>query len=325
MRVSAPLLVFSFLLCFAWGQNPAPYPITTVYPDARGGIHTQEVHTRLLQPDPRVHPRLGVVYPQAWLVFDRFGELTEQGIRNQDGTIKVILKRSVSQNGEEIRTMEMPNGIHDETREGGDGGHEFKWLRDGVQVQRIESQADQNGTTTRIYDQKDHLTSQHEVQYSGHTYTTVTRDAQGKVTHTAVRRTGDDHQTVEASQYDGSGRLISTMLFSKGQLTSFWQDPACQCINFASFKFPEGATVIYRTEPAGHLFKDVKHHPGRRTPNELDDEELYDDTGRLLERINYAYERDTRGNWTKRTVSIFDSATNTMVPVQEDVRELTYY
>lgn len=326
MRVSAPLLVFVFLLYCASGQSPAPYPLTRGYPDTHGGIHTQKVRTRFLQPDPRTHPRLPVFWAEPWLVFDSFGELTEQGRRDKDGNIKVILKRSVDQNGEEIRTMEMPNGVHDETREGGNGGHEFKWLRDGVQIQRMESEGDGNGkTTSRTYDKDDRLITQREAQYSNHTYTTVVRDAAGKVTHTTIRRTDDHHQTVEASQYDGTGRLISTMLFSQGQLTSFWQDPACQCINFASFKSREGTTTLYKTEPDGHLFKDVQHHPGRRMSNELDDEELYDETGRLLEQINYAYERDARGNWTKRTVSVFDSTTNTMVPVQEDLRELTYY
>lgn len=326
MRISGRLLVAFFLICSVSGQSPAPYPLSTGYADPRGGLHTQKVDTRFLRPDPRVHPRLGVVWAEAWLVFDRFGELSEQGRRDKNGTIKIILKRSVDQNGEEIRTMEMPNGVHDETREGGNGGHEFKWLRDGVQVQRIESEADGNGRiTARTYDKDDHLIGQRQAQYSNHTYTTVMRDATGKIAHTTVRRTDNDRQTVEASQYDGSGRLISTMLFSQGQLTSFWQDPACKCRNFAGFNSPQGATVLYRTEPDGHLFKDVKNHFGRRTSNELDDEELYDETGHLLERINYDYKRDARGNWTKRTVSIFDSATNSMVPVQEDLRELTYY
>ncbi|HKW74889.1 MAG TPA: hypothetical protein VJN64_05135 [Terriglobales bacterium] len=326
MRVSAPMLVFLFLLCCASGQSPAPYPLTTVYPDARGGIHTQEVHTRFLQPDPRAHPRLGVVWAEPWLVFDRFGEIAEQGVLDKNGNVKVTLRRSVDQNGSETQHVELPDGSHDDITQLSDGGHQIEWIRDGAQLGRLESEADGDGkTTSRTYDKNDQLTGQREAQYSKHTYTTVVRDGQGKVTSTTVRRTGDDHQTVEASRYDGAGRLISTMLFSKGQLTSFWQDPACQCRNFAGFNFPEGTTVLYRTEPDGKLFKDVQHHPGRHTSKELDDEELYDQTGQLLERINYAYERDSRENWTKRTVSIFDAATNSMVPVQEDVRELTYY
>jgi hypothetical protein len=79
------------------------------------------------------------------------------------------------------------------------------------------------------------------------------------------------------------------------------------------------------TTKEGILRKTVQHHKGRRTNSEIDDEELYDENDHLLERIAYIYERDSHGNWTKRTSLILDIKTNNMVPVREDTRVLTYY
>ena len=115
------------------------------------------------------------------------------------------------------------------------------------------------------------------------------------------------------------------MSFSNGELTSFWQDPLCDCTNVAAFRRSEGVSFFYKTEKDGRLYKDVQSHKGRPTNHEIDDEALYDQEGQLLERVFYNYERDAHGDWITRTVSVFDRSTDNIVAIERDTRELTYY
>jgi hypothetical protein len=136
----------------------------------------------------------------------------------------------------------------------------------------------------------------------------------------------DDHgNLIESVRLDPQGRVVSDLSFKDGVLTSWWQDPKIDCTNVAGFAWPGDFTVFYTTTEERKLLKTVQHHKGRRTNHEIDDEELYDENDHLLERIAYTYERDNQGNWTKRTSLILDSKTNSMVPVREDNRVLTYY
>jgi antitoxin component YwqK of YwqJK toxin-antitoxin module len=148
---------------------------------------------------------------------------------------------------------------------------------------------------------------------------------EGKFVIHTFRRMDDQGHTIQSDRFDESGKLISTMSFSQGELTSFWQDRLCDCTNVAGFSRPEGVTVFYKTEKDGRLLKQIQNHKGRLANRENDDEELYDQNGQLLERVVYNYERDAHGNWTTRTVSALDLNTGILVPIQRDTRELTYY
>src|SRR5204863_5507852 len=107
----------------------------------------------------------------------------------------------------------------------------------------------------------------------------------------------------------------SDLSFKDEVLTSWWQDPKCDCSNGAGFDWPYDHGISYETTKEGKLLKTVQHHKGRLGSIEVDDEELYDKSDLLLERIAYTYERDGHGNWTKRISLILDLKTGSMIPV----------
>jgi hypothetical protein len=53
--------------------------------------------------------------------------------------------------------------------------------------------------------------------------------------------------------------------------------------------------------------------------------ERFSPNNTLVESSPFSYERDAQGNWTKRIVSVWDPNSDTMIPIQEDSRALTYH
>jgi hypothetical protein len=69
----------------------------------------------------------------------------------------------------------------------------------------------------------------------------------------------------------------------------------------------------------------VQKHQGHIGEVENNEVERYNEAGDLLEKLTFQYDRDLYGNWTRRDVSLWDSRTNSMIPIQEDTRTITYY
>jgi hypothetical protein len=267
---------------------------------------------------------------KGWMVFDQAGRLIEEGDLGADTKVDLQTKRSYQANGE-VESSEIIDGdkithYRMEKSTEPDGTITTRTFRNDELRAISVSKANSSGTIAEVTvtDGQGKTISSTRSQRDAATHTVESSGQDGAFVIHSRRRVDDQGNTVENSLYDDSGKLISTLSFNRGELTSFWQDPQCQCTNAAGFR-NQGTTIFYKTQKDGALFKEVQHHPGRPTNHEIDGHELYDRDGNLLEKITYTYERDSHGNWTKRTVSVLDLNTNTMVAVQEDDRELTYY
>jgi len=58
---------------------------------------------------------------------------------------------------------------------------------------------------------------------------------------------------------------------------------------------------------------------------EPDSEEHYNFNGVLDEKAEIKYTRDAHGNWTLRTVFVWDAPSNQMIQVEQDTRTIEYY
>lgn len=313
-------------------QSPHRAPSSAQIYGFQGPIHTSEFMIRQLEKDPRSAPKLPVrVLQKGWMVFDESGQLTEEGDLDSAGKIEHVVRRYYDGDGQE-NTTELIDGQKItryalETRTAADGAVERRNLVNGALQSTIVSRINQPTTAgeTTITDAEGKTINHTRWEQDGRTQTMELWGPDGKFIFHSRRTTDDEGDITESSRFDETGRLVSIMAFDKGELTSFWQDPDCKCTNTAPFRGKDGSTIFYTTNEQGKLYKEVQHHPGRLTNQELEVDELYDQNGELVEKIAYAYVRDEHGNWTKRTVSVLDSSKNEMVAVQEDTRELSYY
>ncbi|MGA7317016.1 MAG: hypothetical protein WBX22_23945 [Silvibacterium sp.] len=70
--------------------------------------------------------------------------------------------------------------------------------------------------------------------------------------------------------------------------------------------------------------KTVEHTDGESNL-EPDSEEHYNFDGILDERAEIKYTRDEHGNWTSRSVFVWDLNSNQMVEIERDTRTIEYY
>lgn len=333
IRTLVLFFLFLSMSCFSWGDSPGHATMTRAQIlGFHGPIHTQKCQTRELAKDPRLQPKLSIrSLHKPWMVFNASGELVEESDLDAAGGLAVVVHRAYDERGEEVGTEivdgEKTRHMRTEKTMGPSGPTEIRTYADDKLISRIvESYREHgDGGESRVFDGNGTLTSYSRSQRDKFSQSSEVWGAQGKFVSHFVRRFGPDGDLVQSSRYDESGKLVSDLSFSKGRLTSFWQDPECACTNIAAYNFPGDYTVFYQTDKDGKLFKEIQHHKGRSTNHEIDDQELRDENDRLLERIAYAYERDAQGNWIKRTVSVLNPETGAMVAIREDVRELTYY
>jgi hypothetical protein len=67
------------------------------------------------------------------------------------------------------------------------------------------------------------------------------------------------------------------------------------------------------------------HHTRSEGNLEPDSEEHYDFDGILDERAEIRYVRDDYGNWTSRSVFLWDATSNQMLETERDTRTIKYY
>jgi len=70
--------------------------------------------------------------------------------------------------------------------------------------------------------------------------------------------------------------------------------------------------------------KIVQHTSGEGNL-ELDSEEHYNLDGIPDERAEIKYARDDHGNWTWRSVFVWDAVSNQMIEIERDTRTIEYY
>src|SRR5947208_10361963 len=296
-----------------------------------GPIHTQLNSSKKLNEDPREKPTLYIREPEGWLEFDPSGELVESGSVDASGKITTRVREKHDAAGHPMETtiIQADAVIHhrienDKLKEDTTETRVFE--NEKLMSRIVNTHNSQTGDAeSTTFDAQDNV-----INHSTAHRSPVRQEAEvyGKdekfVIH-SLRRLDDKGELIESLRYDPEGKVASDLSFKDGVLTSWWQDPKCDCTNRAGFHRPDGTTVLYSTTNEGKLLKNIQRHKGRPTNHEIDDEELYDENNHLLERVAYAYQRDAHGNWTECTVSVLDLKTGIMAPVRKDTRELTYY
>ena len=330
--MSSSKSIFAFvgltLVVLAAGQERRESGHKSLGYGLQGPVHTQLAISKKLNEDPRSKPFLQMRGVAGWLEFAADGELIGRGDADEPGKITGLTRIQFNPVDNSTVTMDADGKVlhRIETSTSKDGKDETKIFTDGTLTQRFVSARNPqtgDGESTN-YDAQGNVTG-HSITHSSPTRreSEIYRKDGTLLTH-SVQRFDEKHALIESLQYDAEGKLVSNFSFKEGVLTSWWQDPKCNCTNTA-FLHKGDQSTMYLTTRDGALRKRIVHQQIRPFNHELSDEELYDESDHLLERIAYAYEWDSHNNWTKRTVSVLDPKTNAMVPVREDTRTLTYY
>jgi hypothetical protein len=155
-------------------------------------------------------------------------------------------------------------------------------------------------------------------------------DDSGGVVSDERTRVSDDKNRIDRWSYDSEGHLVWNLAISSdGGLLSFWYDIGfkpkvsssdslgiCRPRLCVDYKFDE--------EGSGRVEKVVQHTQGEGNL-EPDSEEHYNLDGVLDERTEIKYARDEHGNWTSRSVFVWDPDTNLMIEIERDTRTIEYY
>jgi hypothetical protein len=296
-----------------------------------GNVHTQLLVRRKIDPDLRdkQHRTLYHVAGTPWLVFDPTGWITESG-DVIDGRPNHVANRQRDIDGNDLGNSSDPeHGGHTETRYSGNSREQLIFNGPDLAASSIEHYDDQHRLIlSQNYDARGLIQSEETVQYEGSTSISDYKnyESSGEVRSHWIDRVDQEEERFERSEYDPAGHMVSTITQVKGELADHWRDPnwhkpstsAGLCEHFKK-------TVSFRFAADGALEKQVQHHDGRYGNVEPDDTEQFDSSGNLLEKIEFKYERDGHGNWTTRSVLIWDRKSNRLIEVERDIRTLTYY
>jgi hypothetical protein len=296
-----------------------------------GPVHTQLLVRNEIDPDPRdrQHRTLDYYAGTPWLVFDRTGWITESGdVIN--GRPDHVANQLRDIDGNRLGNSSDPeHSERTETKRSGNSSEQLIFNGPDLLASTIGHYDDQHRLIlSKSYDASGLIRSEQSVQYEGSVGISDYKvyEPSGEIEIHWIDRLDQEEQSFERSEYDPSGHMVSMITQVKGELTAHWRDPSWHkpstdmglCEHFKK-------TVSYRFGADGELEKQVQHHDGRYGNVEPDDAEQLDYTGNLLEKIEFKYERDARGNWTSRSVVIWDKQSIRLVEVERDTRTLTYY
>jgi hypothetical protein len=293
-----------------------------------GPIHSQKTTTKKLSPDPRREPKLHVYQCPAWTLFDTTGRIVEEAqIRRSDGTFVWNVRNSYDPKDDVTTRTQNGQVFRDETTTRPDGTVETSTFQDGVLVSRTEDISDKDGNTleSTSYGADGEISDRMVYHYKNGRMTELQewgpKNEFGGHRALEYNSNGDP---ILATFYDKRGKPVTTFSFEGARLSSYWQDPDCGCSNNFGRRAND-ASYSYATRPDGSLETTVGNYSRSASRFEPSDEEVYAGDHVLAEKLAFTYERDGHANWTKRVVSAWDKKTGEMVPIEEDVRVLTYY
>jgi len=301
----------------------------------RGRVHTQRFTSKKLREDPRSHPKLHIWSPIAWMVFDSKGHFIEQAnMLDEDGKPQAVSRMKRDAEGRIVESSSEANDRaptwHNEFHYGPHGVIENRTYRgQEVQVrQTTDYDARGNAIEIRTYDAAGDIFSRACYRYDDHDRVIEWRvfGIHNEFHTDMVDRYDQAGDIAERMELNGDGRPIRILVLNKNKLVWWWQDPNCNCSGGIGWNDPEkGVTTSYEIQADGTLETTVENHPGRYGNVEVDDMQRFASDGGLLEKLTFRYERDPQGNWVARTISAWDPKTNTLIPIQEDHRTMTYY
>ncbi len=291
-----------------------------------GPIHSERMTTRKFGPDPRTDRKLRIRPSPAWLVFDPTGQLIETANDDGEGT----LINHVRTRYDALGSVSTTNGriLRNVVEKRSGGTVETKTFENEVFIGRTTQRYDDRGDLVEsiAYDARGEVEIRENYAYEKGKITDLRIwEANGESDVHVGYRFNDDGDLVLSTFYDKDGSPVTIFSLQGVQLTSYWQDPNCACSHNSVGVTADGVTYRYRALPDGSLEATVTSHPGSETHLEPSEIERYAGNHVLVDKLTFTYERDTQGNWTKRTVSARDPNTGMMIPIQEDIRTLTYY
>ena len=333
----ALLATFLLIACGVSAQDPHQWTERENM-GFRGPVRSVLTTVHKLNPDPRPADKrkLSIVQNADWAVFDVQGRRTEFASAADADRILATTKCTYAVDGAQ-------NCINDQGQQDQslrketvlpDGSHEITYYY-GAKLQSREIvlyDTESREVGHRNYDNEGKLTSEDSTQFEAGGETDAARiyDQRGAiVSHTKTRISADDGR-FERWEYAADGHVVWYLqLDENGELISSWYEvgykPTVTSSGSLGICRPK-LCVDYRFDEqgSGRFEKTVQHTPGQGNI-ETDSEEHYGFDGLLDEKIELKYVRDTHGNWTERSVFVWDFRTNQMVETEEDTRKIEYY
>jgi len=324
-------LVLVVYLCNLCAGADEPYKQTDAFRmGLRGPVHSQLlVSSTKLNLELQIVPQLFINAPKFWAAFDATGRIVEQSdpIVSDDAAPSIVRFNYDQETGNLSWTDGLSNWRR-EIRRTADSFLDIRTWKNDILFLRQTNQFDSEGRLAELtsYSSKGQVV--HRVVYR--------YDAGGSTTESyALRRDGQfvlqmrskydfDGELVHRTVFDAGGQPVTTFSLSGRHLTSYWQKADCNCANSVEVA-SEGVSYTYETNADGTLETTVANHRLSRSDVEPADVERFSEDGSLAERVVFDYERDSWGNWTKRTVYSEDVITGVLLPVQEDIRKIVYY
>jgi len=198
---------------------------------------------------------------------------------------------------------------------------------DNREVTRFDEKGSAVGSAS--YDKNGRLTSENSTLPNGNDEWKI-YDENGRIVLNQQTRESGDKTRFDRWSYDSEGLLVwHVALNSDGEVLSYWYKVGykpkvsssdslgiCRRGLWVSYKFDE--------QGSGRMEKTVQHTSGEGNL-EPDSEEHYNLNGVLDEKAEIKYVRDAHGNWTSRTVFVWDATSNSMIEVERDTRTIDYY
>src|SRR3984957_1027504 len=287
-------------------------------------------------PDPRPPARrkLMVQANLDWAVFDIQGRRTEFASASSRDGFGSICKCTFQADGTKVCTDS--TGRTQETRREEatlpDGTREVTYLRGSKVDNREVTRFDEKGNAigSRNYDHSGRLTSEDSTLPDGDDEWKI-YDENGHTVQNYQTRESNDKTRFDRWSHDSEGQLVWHLaLNGDGELLSYWYKvgykPMVSSSDSLGICRRKALCVEYKFDEqgSGRMEETVQHTSGEGNL-EPDSEEHYNLEGVMEEKTEIKYARDAQGNWTSRTVFVWDATSNRMIDVEQDTRAIDYY
>ena len=284
--------------------------------------------------DPRsaTHRELFIESHPDWTVFDLMGRRIEFASAARGDNILAVSKCEFEADGSEV-CYDSAGHQHESSEKRTilpDGTRELTSFQDSKMMLREVTQVDERGefVASRVYLSDGKLSSEYLKLPDGSDESKIYNN--GVVVSDSRTRESEDKNRFDRWSYDSDGHLVWSLAISdEGDLLSCWYDIGfkpkvsssdslgiCRPHLCVRYKFDE--------EGSGRLEK-VVQHTEKEGNLEPEAEEHYNLDGIVDEKAEIRYTRDWHGNWTSRSVFVWDSGSNLMVETERDTRIIEYY
>jgi len=328
----ALLATFVLMACGVSAQNPHQ---TTERENwgFHGPVRSALTVVHKLNPDPRPADKrkLELVQNADWKVFDVQGRTTEFATSADADRIVATAKCTYAVDGARHCTNDPGPQYQVLTKEIvlPDGSHQITSYLDSKLLSTKIALYDSAGreVSYRFYDDKGKLVSEGSVRCGAGTEVDVSKmyEKGSLVSHTETWATAS---TIERREFAADGHVLWYLqLDDDGELISSWYKvgykPRMGSQASLGIMRPD-IWVIYKFDEqgSGRLEKTVIHMQENSKPHT---EEHYGFDGLVDEKCKINVVFDAYGNWTSRSVFVWEAKTNQMVETEEDTRKIEYY